>query len=81
MGCVAGVCSFERRLMFASVGLCTGLFAGLTLGFLSMDKIDLEIVMEAGDPESRRCAKVSHSMPYEIGRRGVSAASDCQWVQ
>ena len=40
----------------------TGLFAGLTLGFLSMDKIGLEIVMEAGDPVSRRCAKVLLSL-------------------
>jgi len=34
-----------------------GLFAGLTLGFMGLDKIGLEIVMEAGDPESRRCAR------------------------
>ncbi len=49
----------------------TGLFAGLTLGFLSLDKIGLEIVMEAGDPDSRRCAKASSGlrgwMEWSIG--------------
>ncbi|KAM3568939.1 hypothetical protein VYU27_008948, partial [Nannochloropsis oceanica] len=35
----------------------SGLFAGLTLGFMGLDKIGLEIVMEAGDSESRRCAR------------------------
>lgn len=70
----------QTHVFICRLAFCTGLFAGLTLGFLSMDKIDLEIVMEAGDPESRRCAKVSQTMPVCKERRGVSAASDRQGV-
>lgn len=45
-----------RPLMF--VLPYAGLFAGLSLGFMGLDKIGLEIVESAGDPESARCAKV-----------------------
>ena len=49
--------SFPPSLLPSLVPIHLGLFAGLTLGFMGLDKIGLEIVMEAGDPESRRCAR------------------------
>ena len=36
--------------MLSVLTLCTGLFSGLTLGLLSLDKIGLQIVIGGGDP-------------------------------
>lgn len=66
-----GSADFYYRLAFcAFLVLAGGLFAGLTLGLLSLDLVNLEVLQSAGEPRTQRHAAKVHKLLHR-GRHWV----------